>query len=98
MSQIEKRITWDRGKNNTNKRKHKISFEEAATVFYDPLSLTVDDQVHSLYERRLHIIGESNGGRLILVTFVERKSEIRIISAQRPDKRERKYYEEDLSK
>jgi len=97
MSQAEKQITWNAAKNQANKKKHKISFEEAATVFYDPLSLTVGDPEHSVYERRLHIIGESNGGRLIVVTFFESQSEIRIISAQKPTKRERKDYEEGYS-
>ena len=91
----EKRITWHVRKNQTNKAKHKISFEEAATVFYDPLSLTVDDPEHSAYERRLHIIGESDRGRLIVVSFTELKNEIRIISAQKPTGLERKQYEEN---
>jgi uncharacterized DUF497 family protein len=94
MSETEKRITWDAAKNQANKRRHKISFEEAATVFYDHLSLTVDDPEHSLYERRLHIIGESKNGRVIVVTFFEGPDEIRVISAQRPTRAERKYYEE----
>ncbi len=97
MNNFEKRITWDAAKNEANKKKHKVSFEEAATVFYDPLSLTVDDPEHSGYERRLHIIGESNKGRLILVSFSESRKEIRIISAQKPSKRERSYYEESYS-
>jgi uncharacterized protein len=94
MNQIEKRITWNGSKNLANKKKHKIGFEEAATVFYDPLSLTVADLEHSEYERRLHIIGESNKGRLIVVTFTETRIEIRIITAKKPTKRERNYYEE----
>src|SRR5260370_42462342 len=94
MSQAEKQIAWNATKNQTNKTKHKINFEEAATVFYDPLSLTVDDPEHSVYERRLHTIGESNKGRLIVVTFFEGPDEIRITSAQKPTRRERKHYEE----
>ncbi|MGQ0761060.1 MAG: BrnT family toxin [Acidobacteriota bacterium] len=70
-------MTWDPRKDQANKRKHKIGFEEAATVFYDPLSLTVDDPEHSTY-----------------VSFFESRTEIRIISAQKPTKRERNYYEE----
>ena len=93
MNHSEKRITWDPRKDQANKRKHKIGFEEAATVFYDPLSLTVDDPEHSTYERRLHIIGESNTGRLVVVSFSESRTAIRIISAQKPTKRERSYYE-----
>lgn len=83
MNHGEKRIAWDPGKNQTNKKKHKIGFEEAATVFYDPLSLTVDDPEHSEYERRLHIIGESNKGRLVLVRFSE--TEKRNPDHQRPE-------------
>lgn len=94
MNDAAKRVTWDLAKNQTNKKKHKISFEEAATVFYDPLSLTVDDPGHSAYERRFHIIGESDKGRLIVVTFFEGAGEIRIISAQKPTRLERKNYEE----
>jgi uncharacterized DUF497 family protein len=97
MGQVGKQVNWDAAKNQANKKKHKISFEEAATVFYDPLSLTVGDPEHSVYERRLHIIGESNGGRVLVVTFFEGKSEIRIITAQKPTKSERRYYEEGHS-
>lgn len=97
MDQTKKRVAWDAIKNQANKKKHKISFEEAATVFYDRLSLTVDDPEHSVNERRLHIIGESNKGKLILVTFVEGSDGIRIISAQKPTRRERKHYEERYS-
>lgn len=94
MGQAEKQISWDAPKNQANEKKHKITFEEAATVFYDPLSLTVDDPEHSVYERRLHIIGESNRGQLMVVSFFEGHSEIRIISAQKPTKLERRQYEE----
>jgi uncharacterized protein len=90
MNQARKRVTWDLPKNQANKRKHKISFEEAATVFYDRLSLTVDDPEHSFYEKRLHIVGESDKGRLIVVTFSEGPGEIRIISAQKPTRHETK--------
>ena len=93
----EKSVTWDERKNRSNKAKHKISFEEAVTVFYDPLSLTVNDPEHSVDETRLHIIGESDRRRLILVTFTESQKEIRIISAQKPTRRERKQYEENES-
>jgi uncharacterized protein len=94
MNQHEKLITWNAAKNRGNKKKHGISFEEAATVFYDPLSLTVDDPEHSAHERRHHIIGESERGHLVLVTFAESAAEIRIISAQKPTRREREQYEE----
>jgi len=94
MNHQEKRITWDAAKNRLNAKKHKISFEEAATVFYDPLSLTVDDPAHSVYEQRLHIIGKSSGNRLMVVTFTESQREIRIVSARMPTRSEIKHYEE----
>ncbi len=94
MNHQEKRITWDAAKNRLNEKKHKISFEEAATVFYDPLSLTVDDPAHSVYEQRLHIIGQSSGNRLMVVTFAESKMEIRIVGARVPTRSEIKHYEE----
>lgn len=53
MNQAEKRVTWDLAKNQANKKKHKISFEEAATVFYDLLSLTVDDPEHAALEKAI---------------------------------------------
>jgi len=97
MSQGEKRITWDAAKNRINKRKYGIGFEEAATVFYDHLSLTVDDANHSKYEVRFHIIGESNRGKLMVISFAETEDEIRVISAQKPTRKERKDYEEGHS-
>ena len=94
MTHHEKRISWDAAKNRLNAKKHKISFEEAATVFYDPLSLTVDDLEHSVDEQRLHIIGRSSVSRLMVVTFAESEKEIRIVSARMPTRSERKHYEE----
>ena len=94
MNHHEKRITWDAAKNRLNTKKHRISFEEAATVFYDPLSLTVDDLEHFVDEQRLHIIGQSSGKRLMVVTFAESHREIRIVSARMPTRSERKHYEE----
>jgi uncharacterized DUF497 family protein len=93
MKQIDKRITWDAAKNRANKRKHRISFEEAATVFYDQLSVTVDDPEHSAYERRFYIIGESRLGKLIVINFTETPNQIRIISARKPTRKEKNDYE-----
>ena len=94
MTHHEKRITWHAAKNQLNTKKHRISFEEAATVFYDPLSLTVDDPEHSVDEQRLHIIGRSSISRLMVVTFAESEKDIRIVSARTPPRSERKHYEE----
>lgn len=90
----EVRIVWDENKNRINRRKHRISFEEAATVFYDPLSLTVPDPAHSANERRFYIIGESIKGRLMVVSFADNETEIRIISARKPEASEREDYEQ----
>jgi hypothetical protein len=57
---------WDRRKAQQNLRKHRVSFDEAVTIFYDPLSATVDDPDHSVGEHRLITIGYSSRGRLLL--------------------------------
>ena len=73
-------------------RKHGVTFEEAATVFADPLALIVEDARHA--ERAL-IVGESDLGRLLVTVFIEVKGdEVRIISARRATKHERRRYEE----
>ncbi len=87
------RIEWDRLKAEQNLRKHGVSFEEAQAVFADPLSVTVDDPDHSEYEDRLLILGQSAGGKLLVVSFTERGDRIRIISARPADPRERRNYE-----
>jgi uncharacterized protein len=66
-------------------------------VFYDQLSLTVADPEHSVYEKRLNMIGESERGRILVVTLTEEANEIRIIRAQKPTRIERRYYEEGFS-
>lgn len=72
---------WDRHKAARNWRKHKVSFAEAATIFDDPLSVTVADPDHSEEEDRFIIVGQSYRGRLLIVSFAERGDRIRIISA-----------------
>jgi hypothetical protein len=78
-----------------NLKKHRVSFEEAMTVFTDPLSLTIPDPLHSEVEERRIIIGQSLKKRLIVVVHTDRGEKIRIISARRPTAGERKQYEED---
>ena len=78
-----------------NLKKHRVSFEEAMTVFTDPLSLTIPDPLHSEDEERRIIIGQSLKKRLIVVVHSDRGEKIRIISARRPTAGERKQYEED---
>ena len=84
---------WDPGKGKRNLNKHGISFEEAVTVFYDPLSATFDDPDHSFGEPRLITIGFSSRGRLIVVAHAERGEALRIISARLATPRERKKHE-----
>jgi uncharacterized DUF497 family protein len=85
---------WDEDKSSSNKKKHRVSFEEAATVFADPLAAIFDDEAHSEEEQREIIVGHSNKNRLLLVSFTERAGAIRIISARQATKRERQAYEE----
>ena len=85
---------WDPRKGNSNVARHGVSFREAATVFGDPLSLTIRDPLHSEREDRFVTIGESDRGRHLVVVHTDRADHIRIISARRPTRRERKQYEE----
>ena len=85
---------WDFHKAAENRRKHGISFEEAATAFDDPLAVTFPDPDHSENEDRWIMIGLSAFGRTLVVVHVERGPVIRIISARRADRRERREYEE----
>ncbi len=85
-------LTWDPNKAILNFRKHHIAFDEAVTVFLDPLALYISDSSHS---DRAILIGESIKRRLLLVVFVDKAGqEIRIISARRATAHERKRYEE----
>jgi uncharacterized DUF497 family protein len=84
---------WDPEKAKRNYRKHRVSFEEAVTVFYDPLSATFDDPDHSVGEQRLITIGFSSQGRLLVVSHAERGKASRIISARRATAQERKKQE-----
>lgn len=85
---------WDPQKAKLNYRKHGVSFEEAVTVFYDPLSATFDDADHSVGERRLITVGFSSRGHLLFVSHTERGKALRIISARPATARERKKHEE----
>ncbi len=86
---------WDPHKDLLNQRKHGIGFDEAKTVFADPLAVVIDDPRHSWHEARLVIMGESVLHRLIVVMFTERAAaRIRIISARTPTPRERHAHEE----
>jgi uncharacterized DUF497 family protein len=85
----------DADKARTNGQKHGVTFEEAATVFGDQLAVIFDDEAHSDDEPREIIVGHSEQNRILLVSFTERFDRIRIISARRATKRERKDYEEN---
>jgi hypothetical protein len=84
---------WDRKKAKKNLTKHNVSFDEAMTVFYDPLSATFDDTDHSIDEERFITIGYSSEGRLLVVSHTERGKTLRIISARRATAHERKRHE-----
>jgi hypothetical protein len=84
---------WDRDKATRNLTKHGVSFDEAVTVFYDPLSATFDDPDHSAGEHRFVTIGFSVQGRLMVVCYTERGLTVRIISARLASARERKRHE-----
>ena len=85
---------WNREKAKKNFSKHKVSFDEAMTVFYDPLSATFEDKEHSTTEQRLITIGYSSKNRLIVVAHTERGTIVRIISARLATAHERKKHEE----
>ena len=90
------KFSWDPRKADSNLRKHGVAFDEAITVFNDPLAFIFDDMVHSEEEHREIIIGYSALRRLILVCFVERiEDTIRIISARRATKAEISDYEKN---
>ena len=88
------RFEWDENKATTNLTKHGISFEEAVTVFGDPLSDTVPDPDHSLEEQRFIIVGTSESGKILLVAHTDGGETVRIISAREATYGERRFYEE----
>ena len=89
---------WDARKAEANLKNHGVSFEEALTVFADPLGKIFDDPDHSTGERRELIIGHSVEHRLVVVSFTERNTRTRIISAREATARERREYEENEDK
>ena len=85
---------WNPQKATLNLRRHRVSFKEAATVFNDPLSVTVHDPDHSMDENRYLLIGQSYHNRLLIVSHAEQGDHIRIISARELTLTEREAYEE----
>jgi hypothetical protein len=88
------KFEWDSKKAATNVAKHGVSFEEALTVFADPLAHIFDDEDHSIDEQREIIIGHSGGLRVLVVCFSAREEAVRIFSARAATLRERRDYEE----
>ena len=84
---------WDADKNTANQSKHGISFEEAAAVFNDVLSLTKPDPDHSGNEDRFITIGSTGSSIIVVVVHTDRDGRIRIISARRAEPNERRQYE-----
>ena len=85
---------WDKQKAVLNKKKHGVSFDEAATVFGDPLYIDFYDPDHSVDEHRYLIMGQSTTGRLLIVSYTERDDVVRLISAREVTSAERRAYEE----
>jgi uncharacterized DUF497 family protein len=88
------RFEWDSTKAAKNLRKHRVSFEDASSVFYDPLAVTGSDPDHSEIEERLITFGRSSAGQLLVVSHTERGETIRIVSARKATHQERQIYEE----
>ncbi len=85
---------WDGKKATANTRKHGVSFDEACTVFGDPLAILIPDPDHSRGEQRYLLLGMSNRQRLLVVAHAERPPRTRLISARRATAKERRTYEE----
>ena len=87
------RFEWDPRKAAANRAKHKVSFQEAVTAFRDPLGRITDDPRHLEDEDRDVLLGQSERQRLLAVMFTERGEAIRLISARKATRRERRNYE-----
>ena len=85
---------WDEEKAAANLAEHEVSFDEAKTVFDDPLYVDFYDPDHSYDEHRYLIVGKSRQGRLLIVSYTERGDAVRLISAREVTSAERKAYEE----
>lgn len=85
---------WNPSKAELNIEKHGVSFQEAATIFNDPLSITFPDPDHSIGENRYVIIGTSRFGQLLVVAHTDRGEKVRIISARKATRQEKRFYEE----
>jgi len=88
------KFEWDSQKANSNLKKHRVSFQEAASVLGDVLSITYHDPDHSAREHRFITLGISRFGRVLMVAHTDRGDNVRIISARKTTRQERRYYEE----
>lgn len=86
---------WDPIKSKTNFKKHNVTFDEASTCFYDYKAYIFFNEKHSDIEHRELLIGYSFQGRLLISSFTNRESKIRIISSRQANKKERRKYEEN---
>ena len=89
---------WDPEKAKENLATHGVSFDEASTAFRDTLSLAIYDPLHSEQEDRFVLIGSSHRNRLLVIVHTERGDNIRLISARKASKKERKHYEENAKR
>lgn len=89
-----RRIVWDENKDAINRKKHRVSFPEAAEVFFDPLLVTIADHRHEAEEMRFFSLGETRATRLLAVAHTEDDELIRIITARDATATERRRYEE----
>ena len=88
------KFEWDERKAASNHQKHGVAFDEAGTVFEDPLFVDYYDSDHSSDEHRYLIVGESKRRRLLIVSYTEHDEVTRLISAREVTPKERKFYEE----
>jgi len=89
---------WNPAKAKANLRKHHIGFNEAATVFHDPLGITIFDPDHSEEEDRYITIGISEAGRFLMIAHTDRGNRIRIISARELSRKEREDHEDEIQR
>jgi hypothetical protein len=89
------KITWDPAKAESNFRKHKIRFSDAEAVLFDPMALTIEDET-AQSEERFVSVGADALNRVVVVVYTYRGEDIRLISARRATRRERKSYEEGI--
>lgn len=88
------KFEWNSKKSAANERKHYVSFNEAATVFGDPLAISFSDPYHSIEECRYLAFGVSESNRILVVSYTERNGTVRIISAREVTRHERRIYED----